>query len=537
MSDPPGGFKWGCSTLYSFGLPEVKPRWRPIAPQRQVWNVVLKRISGNGPVYSFSAVGGSKYFLKLVVLMIFSVGKVRDLQMRVLSLLKGSNRKILLGIIANAVDKVWVTLFQVASLSILPKHWGVEQFGIWLIVTTVPTYIALGGLGFGNAAGTDMTAKVTKGDLDGALEDFQSVWLFITLATTALCVVSLVSWYVYKCAFTNACMVFSHEEIASVILAIYSLVGIQTSLTHTGFRATGNYALGVVVMDSISVCERFGVIFVALIGKDFVAAATLMLVLRCIGQFAFYHFLRHRQPWFKIGVSHANRATLMRLLKPALASLGLAASTAFSLQGIITTIGLFLSPVSAALFSSTRTICRLPLQFSDLLSRATLPELTVAYSSNDMRRFLQLTILNTGVAIASVLPFIVFVGFFGKFIGNFISRGGLSFTDSGLFVALATAALFQAIWSACGQSLQAINKHHFFSFPYFCLAVVTLFSPLLKIGPSPVLWVAWVSAAAEGVTAIIAVVYTYLQIKAMRSVDVSTQLAGRAAKSSGTAVK
>jgi O-antigen/teichoic acid export membrane protein len=445
-------------------------------------------------------------------------GKFQSLRGRVLSLTKGSNRKIVLGILANAIDKVWVTLFQLASLGILPKQWGAAQFGIWLIVTTVPTYLALGGLGFGNAAGTDMTAKVAKGDYDGALEDYQSVWLFVSLATAVPGLAILAGWYLVKCVFMHAGGSLNNEEAASVILVFYSLMAIQTGLTHTGFRSTGNYALGVILMDMISAIERFAVIIVALMGKNFVTAAAVMLVIRCIGQTAFHLYLQYRQPWFKLGFRHANRATLRRLLKPALASLGLAASNAFSLQGIITSIGIFLSPTSAALYSSTRTICRLPLQFSDLLSRATLPELTVAYFNNNMRRFLTLTVLNTCVAIASVLPFIVFVGFFGKFIGNFISRGGLNYTDSRLFVALAVAALFQAIWSACGQSLQAINKHHFFSFPYFCLAIVTLFSPLLKIGDEPILWVAIASALAEGVTATITVIYTYLQVKAARPI-------------------
>ena len=444
--------------------------------------------------------------------MLKPAGKFDNLRARALSLTKGSNRKIVLGILANALDKIWITLFQILSLGILPKHWGAEEFGIWLIVTTVPTYVALGGLGFGNAAGTDMTAKVTKGDYVGALEDFQSVWLFISLAT-ALPALTIVGGYcAYKWVFGHTGFAFSNEETASIILVVYSLIAIQTGLTHTGFRSTGKYALGVILMDMISLVERVGIIVVALVGKDYVVAAVVMLVVRCIGQMAFHRYLRYRQPWFKMGIANANRATLKRLLKPALASLGLAASSAFSLQGIITSIGLFLSPTSAALYSSVRTICRLPLQFSDLLSRATLPELTVAYFNNDMRRFLRLTILNTCVAVGSVLPFIVFIGFFGKTIGNFVSRGGLSFTDSRLFVALATAALFQAIWSACGQSLQAINKHHFFSFPYFLLAILTLFSPLLKFGRDPVLWVACASALAEGITAAIAVIYTYRQI-------------------------
>jgi len=373
--------------------------------------------------------------------------------------------------------------------------------------------VALGGLGFGNAAGTDMTAKVAKGDYDGAIEDFQSVWLFVSLSTIIPSLLGVAGYCVYKFAFAHTGLTFSAAETASMILVVYSLIAIQTGLTHTGFRSTGNYALGVVLMDSISVIERIGIIVVALLGRDYVTAAVVMLIVRCIGQAAFHQYLRYRQPWFNVGLSHANRETLKRLLKPAMASVGLAASSAFSLQGIITSIGILMSPVSAALYSSVRTICRLPLQFSDLLSRATLPELTVAYFNGDMRRFLRLTVLNTCVAVASVLPFIVFIGFFGKYIGNFLSRGGLNFTDEWLFVALATAALFQAIWSACGQSLQAINKHHFFSFPYFLLAVLVLFSPLLRIGRDPVVWVAWASAAAEAVTATIAVVYTHRQIK------------------------
>jgi len=389
--------------------------------------------------------------------------------------------RVVFGLLANFVGKFWIIIIQLVSVPILTVKWGANGYGVWLMLTTVPTYIALSSFGFGTAAAIDMTQKFARDDRDGALAAFQSVWLLLTGLMLGVAVISLAVWSYRNALFAHVGIAGDRESVANaaLLLVIYSIGTMQMSIISVGFQSTRRYAQGTVIMDLLLPLEGFAVAGVCLAGYGIVAAAAAMTTLRIVGTVAYYLLLIRFEPWMKLGWSFASAAEIKRLSHPAIASLSMALSTALSLQGLILSIGMVVSPAAAAVFATARLLTRSPLQFIGLVNRATLPEMTAAHSQRKPVLSAKLVVLNLGVTALIAIPSAIVLVFIGPAATSILSRGRLHATALLLFWLGVTAA-FQGAWNTVGQFLYAINRQQAFAYHYLALAAVIALVPWLQ---------------------------------------------------------
>jgi O-antigen/teichoic acid export membrane protein len=409
--------------------------------------------------------------------------------------------RILAGVGANFVGKVWVVLIQIVSIPVLSSQWGASVYGVWIMISTIPTYVNLSAAGFGAAAATDMTSRVSAGDLKGAVATFQSVWLLITAVTGTICLFGFALWALIA-VFDVALLRTEHGEVINsiILLVIYAFFVIQSAVVQAIYRSTLRYATGTLILDATSLVEGLAVVFVASAGKGIEIAALTLVAIRCVSIVMSYKWIQRQEQWVSYGVSSADLAIVRRLAHPAMGALTLTAANALALQGVVAGIGLVASPAAAAAFATARTIARLPLQISDILGRATVPEMTRAHALSQPAIFSRLTLVNMGVAAAVLLPSCALISWLGRDIGVILGGGNLEYPPY-LFPSLAFAAAFQGLWLAAAQSLVAINRQHTFGYVYLILAAVMAASPwALQYISEPSTFVAMTTAALEMLT-------------------------------------
>ena len=95
------------------------------------------------------------------------------------SLDSGIKRRLALGFASNWVGKLASTITQLVQVPVFFHFWATSVYGDWLIVNTIPTYLAFSSIGFGNVASNEMTMLNSAGDREGALRVFQSCWRLI----------------------------------------------------------------------------------------------------------------------------------------------------------------------------------------------------------------------------------------------------------------------------------------------------------------------------------------------------------------------
>ncbi|TCT18702.1 lipopolysaccharide biosynthesis protein [Thiobaca trueperi] len=386
------------------------------------------------------------------------------------------------GVLANVYDKGAVTSVQLLTIPLLTQHWGSDGYGIWLMLMTVPTFIALSDLGFGTAAGVVVTRCAVDGDYETALNAIHSTIAFV-LGTVCLAALPVLGYAVWIAAFGGACGGFSPGELATatVLITLYAIVMTQMSIVTVIYRGTHKFAFAMMFAGTLILLEGGTIALVSTMGRGIALVALGILIIRTCGYLLFVSLLKRREPWVAIGVSLASRATIRALTKPSLAALGLTISTAVILQGMILALGSTAGAASVAVFGATRTLSRAPLQLSGMFVRPSIPELTRAISGGNQALERRLTRINLLAALVTTLPFGLAIMAFGAPLLDWISGGHLEAPHL-LFVVLALAGVFNATWTALSAPLLAMNLQAKFSYIYLVLSLAAVMVVLISGG-------------------------------------------------------
>jgi len=243
---------------------------------------------------------------------------------------------------------------------------------------------------------------------------------------------------------------------AFLILMFYAAAIAMMGVVAVGFRCTRRYARGTILLDLTIPLETAALLVAAVTTRSFVICAAAQLAVRVPAFILYYTRLRIDEPWLKLGWSKASLDVIRRLAKPSLANFALPFAQAMSVQGVVFTVGMAFGPAAAGMFGAVRTFTRLPLQLVAVMTRASQPELTLAYTLTNKPLIARLTALNLATAVLTFTPFIL-LSPWGGMLMHLVARGRLSVPPE-FYVMMEIVAAIQAIWSALATFLLSENK-------------------------------------------------------------------------------
>lgn len=374
---------------------------------------------------------------------------------------EGGRKRLLRGFGATALGPVVTAITQVIAVPIFLHWWGAKLYGEWLVLSAVPTYLALSDMGFGSVAANDMTMCVAAGDRKGALESFQTAWIFVCAASVALAVLASAAIFSIPLAGLLNVHIIPAGELRGVLLLLsaYALGSLQATLIEAGFRCDGNYALGMLLVNLLRLAEALGSVVAVICGAGPLKVAMLLVILRWGGQLLLYGIMHLRSPWIMWGVAHATRSCISRMSRPAFAFMAFPAGNALSIQGMLVVIGVVLGPIAVATFSTLRTLTRFAFQILETLKNSIWPELSAAYGAENWSYARKLHSRACQAALVLCLAAVAFLSVLGRPIYRFWTHGQITFNQS-LFHALLLVVIADAIWYTSSAATIACNAHH-----------------------------------------------------------------------------
>lgn len=403
---------------------------------------------------------------------------------------------------ANLLGKVWVTLIQFLSVPVLTATWGADGFGIWLMLITIPSYLALSDVGLSAAAATDVTKAVAAANYSQALQSFQTSWLFTSLMTIGMAGLTAFGLVLWLGSLASVAGPWDANVIAwaAVFTTLGTLCSLQMGIIQIVYQATNKYAFGTALRDIGYPLQGFAVMAVGLHGGDLAIATAVSAAIAALMLILYTVVILRLEPWVKFGFANANWTTLRKLLRPSLASFALTGANSFGLQAVVVTIGWALGPAAAAVFATARMISRTPLQFAGLLNRASLPELIKAIEVGNTSLTARLMRLNIWAASLFMAPALPLLLFFGPELLLLLSGGSLH-ADRALFALLALAALSNVVWTTLAMPLLAQNRQGEYAWLVLGLSIMVAAVPFLP--GSELVMAAAAMLLAEGVVALV----------------------------------
>ena len=295
-------------------------------------------------------------------------------------------RRISRGLGATALGYGFTLFAQVVSVPLFLKFWGVQLYGEWLVLSTVPGYFAMSDVGFSSVASNQMTMQVADGDYEGALTTFQSTWVFISVLTAFFLIVGVtVVWLLPVERWINLSRL-AHSDAATIItlLLLYVTVDLQGTLLEAGFRCVGRYASGTFWGTILRFVELVALLTAVGLGASPSVAASVYLLFRIIAQCGYRLILKRHAPWIVYGVAHARASVVRRLARPAIAFMGFPASNALRLQGTVMLVSILLGPLAVVTFTTVRTLSNAAKRAIGIINHTIWPELSMAFGGQNV---------------------------------------------------------------------------------------------------------------------------------------------------------
>ena len=210
----------------------------------------------------------------------------------------------------------------------------------------------------------------------------------------------------------------------------------------------------------------------AVLGYGVFWATWAYLAVRVSGNFlVFLHLAATSAPvarWQHFDISEARR-----LSGATLSAIALPLGDTLFLQGPLLALGFAGTAASVLIFNTARTLSRISIQLTMIVSTSLVPEISFAYGSGDRVRMGYVISLNTLATCVVLFPIGIFLIFTGSFIVSIWTQNAI--VVPGLIMGgIAVMTIVNGAWQTMANSLVATNKQGEYSYGYVLVGAIVV---------------------------------------------------------------
>lgn len=425
----------------------------------------------------------------------------------------GATGRIGRGLAANGFGMSITLVVQLVSVPVLLAAWGVPAYGEWLVLSAVPTYLALSDLSFSSVAGNSMVMHVAQGNRADAVTLGRRLWSIVTVMTVIAVLAAVAIALVFGGVFgSGAAIPASDARIVLVALFLQVAVGNQYGVLDAWYRAGGRYPLGATLRQLGRLLESAALIGAVLLGARPGTAAVALLAGSVAGFGVSYVVLRRAVPWSTFRPEFPHLETFRELLAPGVAFMAFPLGIALSFQGMTIVVGAMLGAAAVAVFSTTRTVTRAVPQVLSAIGVSIWPEMSRSVGAGDLAKARAILRRATQLSMFVSVTLVVVLAAAGPSIIRWWTRGSVD-PPPELLNLLLFGVSCNTIWSVASIALAATNRHKRMAVVYLVGTVAAL---LVAV---PLTATFGVTGAALALLAIDVAMVTYVLRAALRVID------------------
>ena len=395
-------------------------------------------------------------------------------------------QRVLHALAANAFGQVVTVLSQLLLTPLFFRYWGAGLYGEWLLLSSIPSYLTMADLGIGSAAGNEMTMRAGGADYMGAQQTFRgALWVASMAGALALGLGLLLAMLASQLHMPRTELLQAGDASSILLMLSCSVaLGFWGGVVSAGFRAAGRNALGISLANGARLLEALGMASALLLDQGALALCGLALAIKAVTLAIQYFTLRRLCTWLVYPKAPADRTLARRLIAPSLAFVAFPLGNALALQGPILIIGHVLGAPAVAMFSTMRTLARLPIQIANAFNSSVWPEMSRAHGAGDAQLLRR---LHRSTWCLTLVPVVVCgfgLAYLGEWIAHYWLGSGAGYKPL-VLNALVLITVLSAIWNASSVVLSATNTHAGLSVRYvlangLCMGLAWLLTPSLQ---------------------------------------------------------
>ena len=378
-------------------------------------------------------------------------------------------------VIANLFSQGANILIQILSIPLFIKYWGIDIYGDWLILITIPAYLSISDFGFTTISGNLMAMEVARNQRKNALVTFQSTIFLLLIISIIILFITYIFNNITLFNILNVNNINSdYIEKIIYILALYVVINLQNGLIGAALRSGGFNVTSIWIANISRLCE-FTISIIALImGGDPFVVAEVYLIVRIFTFISSLILLKMNMPWIKYGIRFLSIKQIKLMIKPSLFFMAFPLSNAIKNQGMISIVGINLGSAMVVGFIAMRTLINGVQQIMGVINGAIWPEFSKSHGSGDTLKTKNLHRLVCGLSFWLSAIAIIFIALFGHGIINIWTNNKIEF-DPFFFYTMLLVTIINTIWNTSVVYLASINKHIDISFNLLLTSIISLF--------------------------------------------------------------
>lgn len=376
---------------------------------------------------------------------------------------------------AGAWSNISNVLIRFMEVPLLLAFLGVEDYGRWLVLSSLPAWLTLANLGFGSVASNEMTMAVAAGEMGKARSFYSTAFALIIgvgIAGLVLCalLVPFIPWEHFLHVSSDRQREFSF---AVIWLVMSVFVSFSAELFGGRFRAAKQAHKGMFIA-SFKPWISLLLLFVVLnFSKrfDYIAFASfcsIVLYLLVLGWLS-----GKALPQLRFSLQEVERKWLRGLFRKGIAFQAFPLGNALLFQGNLLVVQAILGPAAVALFGTARTLVRSVNQVLGLISHSIWPELSYMFGASDMVRVARLHRIGVGLSIVVACVGVLGLAVAGPFLYELWVGKSIELPRYLLMFFLLPIP-FNALWITSSVVHSACNQHEGLAKRYLFATVLSL---------------------------------------------------------------
>jgi O-antigen/teichoic acid export membrane protein len=375
---------------------------------------------------------------------------------------------------AGLFSKVSYSLIRILQVPLLISFLGVEEFGRWTVLSTIPSWLAFTNLGFGSVSSNQMSMYAARGEYNNIRKIFSTSIALITLILIvgSICCIIIVPFIKWETILKTD--ISRHQELFLAVICISLTVFISffNEVFAGVFRASHKAHLGI-LLTSISPWLNLIAIFISLhFSKRFDSLSLSILLSNLIFLICFAKAGLKIMPDISFSFHLVQIKEFKYLFNKGFAFQAFPLGNALTIQGNIIIVQYFLGPSAVALFGTAKTLVNTVKQVIDIICQATWPEISHLIGADELRKAAK--IHQSGVALALIISGlgILTLLLFGRSIYNIWLGNNISMPYDALVLFL-LPILFNALWFTSSVVHLASNEHEGLAIRYIVAAILS----------------------------------------------------------------
>lgn len=384
-------------------------------------------------------------------------------------------KKIFSGSKENLIDRACTIVIRFIEPVIFLYFLSIEGYGEWLILITIPYYLSISELGFGDVITNEINMLKEKKKIIYCRYLFQNLLKFIIYITIFLLIIFFLSLYNFDFFVFKT---ISSNQLTDILifLAIYTLAS-QINGVFIKFLSINNqYNLSVKLNYLNKIFEIFFISIFLFIFNELVYVAIVILIVKTIFLFITIFYVKKYVAWFNLNNLKnfkilISKNFFKKYFAKSILYAGMPLGQIFRIQATTLIIGLTLGPEILVIANIYLTLARLPIQIANIADGIIKIELAKLYMNGNFLLFKKYFITNIFFATFVGFIYLILMSFVGEIFLNYWLNQKITYYHN-IFVIFLFYGFIYTITISISNPLFSTNNFKFISIIFLLINII-----------------------------------------------------------------